>query len=701
MTFRRYRRWLSTLGLLAAAAAGGLTAQASRDSLLTVADYLDYERVGSPQVSPDGRQVIYTRVWVDKVKDRMASAIWIMDADGGRNRFLVEGSSPIWSPDGTRIAYVAASDAPKGAQIFVRWMDAEGATSQVTGLTQPPRSVRWSPDGKSIGFAAFVPKPNVWSIDLPAPPPNATWTPPPRVLDELHYRTDRQGFHDAGYLHLFVVPAEGGTPRQVTSGDWNVGLAYDGIRFSANWDWAPDGRTLYVDGLAEGDADLSLQDGNIYSVDLVTGERRRLTNERGLWTKPVVSPDGRWVAFVGHPYVDMTMATSSLYVMNADGSGKRDLSAGFDRDPAMFGNGELIWAPDGNGLYFAPEDRGSQNLVFAALDGSGVRPVTTGAQVFQLSSMSRAGVFFGTRATSTKPTDVVKVALAGGKPVTTQLTNVNDDLLLGRWLATVEEIWYPSTGGARIQGWIVKPPNFDPARRYPLLLEIHGGPQGMYSVGFDMMWQVFASAGYVVLYTNPRGSTGYGNAFMTAIENDYPGPDYFDLMAGVDSVIGRGYVDPSRLYVSGCSGGGILTSWVITHTTRFAGAAVRCPITNWISMAGHSDVPLFSHSFFEKPFWEDPTKWLEKSPVMHAEKVTTPTVFMTGVLDLRTPMAQSDEFYAALKMRGVPTKLLRFEGEWHGTESIPSNWMRTMLYMMSWFDQNGAKAGPRVGGGAR
>jgi dipeptidyl aminopeptidase/acylaminoacyl peptidase len=273
----------------------------------------------------------------------------------------------------------------------------------------------------------------------------------------------------------------------------------------------------------------------------------------------------------------------------------------------------------------------------------------------------------------------------------TQLTSVNDDVLPTRRLASAEEIWYPSTGGARIQGWIVKPPDFDPNKKYPMLLEIHGGPQGMYGVGFDMMWQVFAANGYVVLYTNPRGSTGYGDTFVRAIEKQYPGPDYDDLMAGVDTVIGRGYVDPKQLYVSGCSGGGKLSSWVIGHTTRFAGAAVRCPVINWMSMAGSSDVPLFSHSFFDKPFWEDPMTWLKQSSLMYVGNVTTPTLLMTGNLDMRTPMTQSEEYYAALKMRGVPTKLLRFENEWHGTESMPSNWMRTMLYMMSWFKEHGAK----------
>jgi dipeptidyl aminopeptidase/acylaminoacyl peptidase len=190
-----------------------------------------------------------------------------------------------------------------------------------------------------------------------------------------------------------------------------------------------------------------------------------------------------------------------------------------------------------------------------------------------------------------------------------------------------------------------------------------------------------------VLYTNPRGSTGYGSAFGNAIQRAYPSVDYDDLIAGVDAVIAKGYVDTTRMYVGGCSGGGVLSSWVIGHTNRFAAAAVRCPVINWLSFAGQTDVPLFTYNFFDKPFWEDPQHWLKFSPLMYVGKVTTPTLIMTGELDLRTPMAQSEEYYAALKMRGVPTALLRFEGEYHGTSSRPSNWMRTQLYMMSWYNK--------------
>jgi dipeptidyl aminopeptidase/acylaminoacyl peptidase len=252
-------------------------------------------------------------------------------------------------------------------------------------------------------------------------------------------------------------------------------------------------------------------------------------------------------------------------------------------------------------------------------------------------------------------------------------------------------VWYGSSGGARVQGWIVKPPTFDPSRKYPLVLEIHGGPHAMYGVGFNYMFQNFAANGYVVLYVNPRGSTGYGSTFGNAIYHAYPSVDYDDLMAGVDTVVGRGYVDTTRMYVSGCSGGGVLSSWVIGHTHRFAAAAVRCPVIDWISMAGQTDIPLFTYNFFDAPFWEKPDQWLKQSSLMYVGNVTTPTLLMTGELDLRTPIPQTEEFYSALKYRGVESVMLRFNGEYHGTGSKPTNFMRTQLYMMSWFQKHGGQ----------
>jgi dipeptidyl aminopeptidase/acylaminoacyl peptidase len=309
--------------------------------------------------------------------------------------------------------------------------------------------------------------------------------------------------------------------------------------------------------------------------------------------------------------------------------------------------------PDSAGVYFDAEDHGSRNIQFASVASGTVRPVTTGAHVLTMDSASSDLMAVGTETDPENPPDLVRYNLRRPGEVT-KLTSVNAGLLGGIHLAKTEEIDFTSSGDARVQGWVVKPPDFDVTKKYPLILEIHGGPFSMYSVAFNYMFQNFAANDFVVLYVNPRGSTGYGTAFSGGIDHNYPGPDYDDLMAGVDATIAKGFVDTTRMYVSGCSGGGVLSSWVIGHTDRFAAAAVRCPVTDWLSMTGNTDIPLFTYSFFQKPFWEDPSEWLSHSSVMAAGKVTTPTLLMTGVLDRRTPMPQTEEYYAALKVRACP-----------------------------------------------
>jgi dipeptidyl aminopeptidase/acylaminoacyl peptidase len=376
--------------------------------------------------------------------------------------------------------------------------------------------------------------------------------------------------------------------------------------------------------------------------------------------------------------------------MNADGSGSQKITT-LDRDP-----GGILWARDGSGVYFSVAREGTSNVYFAPAAGGGPTAVTTGVHVLTASSLSRTGIGAAVSTTFTEAPNVVRVDLprgGRGTPNTTQLTHVNEDLLSRMKLATEERIVARSTGNTEVEGWIVKPANFDPSKRYPLLFEIHGGPHGMYNVAFNPVYQNFAASDFVVLYTNPRGSTGYGSAFGNAIYHNYPGPDYDDLMAAVDATVAKGYIDTDRMYVGGCSGGGVLSSWVIGHTDRFAAAAVRCPVIDWLSFAGHTDIPLFTYAWFEKPFWEDPKPWLDHSSLMYVGNVKTPTLLMTGELDMRTPMPQTEEYYAALKMRGVPAALLRFEGEYHGTGSKPTNWMRTQLYMMSWYGQ-WTKKGP-------
>lgn len=656
------------------------------DTLFTVAKYLDYEQVADAQIAPDGTQIVYTRRHVDKIDDRWESSLWIMNVDGSRNRFLAKGSSPRWSPDGSRIAFFNDGE-PSGSQIFVRYMDAEGATSQVTRVSEPIGDLRWSPDGRSIAFSMFVPKTSTWQIDMPAAPTGARWTAPPKYITDLHYRQDRRGFNRSGHTHLFVVPADGGTARALTSGEWNVGARFDGQAGGVSYDWSLDGRTVFVVGFDDANADMNYRNSNIYGVDVASGAKKRLTVQDGVWNGVAVSPDGRRIAYQGVPASKASYTASELYVMNVDGGAPRKLTS-IDRDP-----GGVHWARDGGGVFFTVSESGTSNIYFAPVSGAGATKLTTGTHMLSLASLSRSGVGAGSRSSPHQPADIVRIDLTkrGAAATVTQVTNVNADVLANVRLGDVERIVAKSGGNTEIEGWVVKPPSFDARRKYPLIMEIHGGPHGMYNVAFNPMYQNFAANGFVVLYTNPRGSTGYGSTFGNAIEKNYPGPDYDDLMASVDALVAKGYIDTERMYVGGCSGGGVLSSWVIAQTDRFAAAAVRCPVTNWISMAGTTDVPLFTFQWFEKPFWEDPKAWLEHSTLMHVGKVKTPTLLMTGELDLRTPMPQTEEYYVALKMRGIPAALLRFEGEYHGTSSRPSNWMRTQLYMMSWYNKHPAR----------
>lgn len=641
--------------------------QAAPANRLTIADYFNWEDVASPSLSPDGRQIIYTRTWTDQLNDKRESSVWIMNADGTRNRFLVKGSDAKWSPDGTRISYIAPGE-PGGAQIWVRYMDAEGATTQITRLTESPDNVEWSPDGKSLAFGMLVRQSEDMRIAMPTPPKGAKWTEPPRVVTKVKYRADRQGFLENGLRQLFTVPADGGTPRQVTTGEW----AANGTT------WMPDGKRLLFTSLRTPDAEYAWRESEIYAVDVASGAISALTKRKGPDNNPTPSPDGRYVAYAGYDSTDATWKDAILYVMDADGGNVRALTEKLDRSPAG-----MLWSPDGSGVYFNVENEGSKNLYFVSLKGD-VRQVTKGVQVLTVTDLGKSFMAVGVNTTPTKPNDIV--AFDVRTPTLKQLTEVNADVLAGKQLATTEEVWYTSVDGYKIQGWIVKPAGFDASKKYPLMLEIHGGPHSMYNVAFNFSRQDHASNGYVMLYTNPRGSTGYGSAFGNAIKNAYPGKDYDDLMAGVDTVLNRGFVDNNRMYVFGCSGGGVLTSWIVGHTNRFAAASANCPVTNWMSFVGTTDGSSWYYNFAKYP-WDDPSEHLRRSPLMYVGNVQTPTMLMTGVNDLRTPMGQTEEYYEALKVRKVPTAMIRFNNEWHGTSSTPSNFIRTQLYLRSWFDK--------------
>jgi dipeptidyl aminopeptidase/acylaminoacyl peptidase len=679
----RIRNFCSALVMLALFACVAVAAE-PRDRL-SIDQFLDWEYVQSPQISPDGSQIVYTRRWTDKINDTYVDEVWIMSADGSHNRFFVKGSQARWSPDGRRIVYVAPGQ-PQGAQLFVKWLDSPGET-QLTHLERSPGGPQWSPDGKRIAFTMLVPATQQFKITMPQRPAGAKWVDAPRVVDRLDYRSDGSGWRPEGYTHIFVVADEGGTPKQLTQGDYNESGA----------EWMPDSETIVFTSLRKPDAEYIFRDSEIYAASVKTGDVRALTDRNGPDSNPAVSPDGRLIAYTGFDQTDDTYRINKLYLMNADGTNKRLLTGDYDRAVS-----NMEWARDGSGIYFTAEDRGTDNLWFVSTRGGAPRQVTQGTHQFRYGSMSRDGLVTGTLTAPQTPANVVAFNLKQPANIR-QLTNVNADVLEGRKLGAVEEIWYDSVGGKKIQGWIVKPPDFDASKKYPLILYIHGGPHTMYGVGFNFEFQNHAANNYVVLYTNPRGSTGYGEQFGNAIKNAYPGDDYTDLMNGVDEVIKRGYIDANNLFVCGGSGGGVLTSWIVGHTDRFAASVVMKPVVNWYSFVGTTDSSSWYYNFAKLP-WEDPAEHLRRSPITYVGNVKTPTMVMDGELDLRTPIEQTEQYYRALKLRHVPTLMVRLPDEYHGfnadfTNRHPSNRIAQILYLRGWFEKyKRTSASPAVAG---
>lgn len=642
--------------------------------------YLDFERASSPQISPDGKTILYTRRSVDKMNDRNHSEIWRVNADGTKHAFVTRGANVTWSPSGDRIAYTAKGRLGK-SQIFVRYMDAEGLTSQITRESVSPRNFEWSPDGKHIAFIARTIKKNTWSVPLKGKPVGAKWQADPVQIDQLNYRQDRVGITNTGYDHIFIVPADGGTARQITKGDWNVSVRILGaIATAGSLSWSADGAHLYFDGQPKDNADIDVFKSIVYRVNVSSGVVEPLTPKDGYFHSPVVSPDGQYVAYVGaEEWATQSYRLGHLYLMKADGSNQKRLVGDLPDSPA-----DVMWLPDSKGLAFTYDHHGSRNMHQVTVAGK-ISRVSSGQQVISLASVAKNGAMAMTVTSPHQPADVY--IQKRGRPMR-RLTDLNADIFKGITLGEVKEVWYTSTENTKVQGWMVMPPNYDKDKKYPLILYIHGGPHAMYNVGFNFKFQDLAAAGYVVLYTNPRGSTGYGADFANAIQGMYPGKrDGADLLKGVDAAIKTGAVDPDRLFVTGCSGGGILTTYMVAVTDQFKSAVARCPVTSWIAMAGYSDVPVWVYRFFKKPFWEDASDWLANSTLQMVGKVKTPVLLMTGDKDLRTPFAEAEQYFSALKMRGVPTRLIAMRGEYHGTGTIPSNWLRTQAYTKAWFEK--------------
>ena len=648
------------------------------DGKFQLIDIFQLEYAADPRISPDGQHIVYVRSFMDIMSDRRRSNLWILRSDGSDHRPLTSGNenhrSPRWSPDGRRLLYLSGEeDSP---QIYCRWMDT-GQSARLSRLQNPPSDVSWSPDGSQIAFSMLVPVPSDTFASMPPKPKGAEWAEPATVIRKLRYRSDGAGYLKDGYFHLFVLPAEGGTPRQITSGDFN----HRGPR------WTPDGRSLIFSANRHDDWEYEPRNSEIYEVNIASRQIKALTDRKGPDTNPSISPDGEGIAYLGYDDHYQGYQVTRLYLMNRDGSGSRLVTGGFDRDVR-----NLNWSADGGGLYFQYDEHGNTKVGFVTLDGR-VETLAGDIGGMSLGRPYSAGTYSvaedGTYAfTLSRPDFPADVAVGHSGTKATQLTRLNEDLFGNMELATVEEIWFKSSfDGRDVQGWIAKPPGFDRSKTYPLILEIHGGPFANYGDRFSAEFQLYAAAGYVVLYINPRGSTSYGEEFGNLIHHNYPGQDYDDLMSGVDAVVAEGYVDEDELFVTGGSGGGVLSSWIVGKTGRFAAAVVAKPVINWYSWSLTADNYAFYYKYwFPGPPWEHMEHYMKRSPLSLVGNVTTPTMLLTGEDDYRTPMSESEQYYQALKLRKVDAALVRIPGASHGIANRPSHLITKIAHILKWFE---------------
>lgn len=636
-----------------------------------------------PQISGDGSRIAYVRMSADIMQDKVVPSIWLVDPTSGRQQPLVAGKgahhSPRWSYDGKRLAYVS-SDGSGPPQLYVLWLES-GARVKITDLPDSPGNIAWSRDGTRIAYTMRVPGEGLQLGSQPANrPEGADWAKPLEVIDRVSYRYDGGGYAQPGYDHIFVVSSEGGAPRQVTFGDFD-----DGGPLS----WSLDGRSIIFSANRRPDWQHEIMDTDVYSADVASGALTRLTRRYGPDQQAVISPDGKRIAYLGFDDVHRSYEDTELYVMNVDGSDVRSLTARLDRSIDT-----VQWAGNSRELYVSYDNRGEKRVARVDMGGkietvadglaAGThfdRPYTGGEF-----SVSRQGLVIYTAGTSTEPADLWK---AHRWPGATRLTDLNGTWIDAKAMAPVRKLPVTAPDGRAIDAWLVTPPDLRPGQKAPLILEIHGGPNTAYGPAFATDMQLYAARGYAVLYTNPRGSTSYGEAFANLIDRNYPGPDYQDLIAAVDAAIADGVADPDNLFVTGGSGGGVLTAWIVGKTDRFKAAATQKPVINWTSEALTMDsTPFTSRYWFDKRPWEDPMTYWNRSPLSLVGNVKTPTLVVVGSEDYRTPVSESEQYYAALQIRGVPTALVKVPDASHGSIAArPSQAAAKAAAILDWFDK--------------
>jgi dipeptidyl aminopeptidase/acylaminoacyl peptidase len=645
----------------------------------TGSDLFDLEVATDPQISPDGRSIAYVRKSNDVMTDKARSTIWLIDVASGQQRPLVAGtstySSPRWSPDGMRLAYVAAESG--SAQLYVRWM-ASGESARITGLPDGPDSIAWSPDGRRIAYSMFVPDDGMKLGSTPPKPEGAKWADPLQVINAVTYRFDGAGYFKPGYTQIFWVPADGGSPTQLTFGATNAGGPVT---------WTPDSRSVLFSADLSKNWEREPNESEIYRISINGGAPVALTSRKGPDGSPAVSPDGRQIAYIGNDDDGRAYKDTQLSVMNLDGSGRRVLTARLDRAV-----NNPVWAADGRSIYVQYDEHGSNRVARVSLDGS-VRDVAAGLTGSGLDrpysggefSVSRNGVVAVTTGDHLHPSDI---GVANGG-IVRRLTHLNEQLQ-AKVLGQPQKLAVVSNYDKRqIDAWMITPPDFDPNKKYPLVLEIHGGPWAAYGPTFSTDDQLYAAAGYVVVYANPRGSTSYGQEFASQIEQNYPSHDYDDLMSAVDAAIATGHVDSTNLFVTGGSGGGVLTAWIVGKTDRFRAAATQKPVIDLASFALTTDFAAgFSPYWRKERPWEDPQGYWKFSPLSLVGNVKTPTLVVVGSEDYRTPVSEAEQYYTALQMRGIPTALVKVPGASHGgIAARPSQAAAKASAILAWFDK--------------
>jgi dipeptidyl aminopeptidase/acylaminoacyl peptidase len=665
--------------LLAVLAFAGISSAADTSKFFDAMDVFDLEWADNPQVSPDGKTIVYVRQANDIMKDRVKSSLWQVKADGSEHKPLHSGltnsSSPRWSPDGKKIAYISSESGSR--QIHMLWVES-GITGVISQLQESPSSLSWSPDGKWLAFTMSIKSSAKPIAKARSKPEGASWAEKPIVVTTTRYQYDGQGIVEPAYRHVFVVPADGGAARQLTSGNFNH---YGSLA------WSKDSQQIYFSAHRSEDWELISGESDIYAVNVASNELTQITNQSGAESSPVISNDGKTLAFNHKVRRPLAYTPEHLAVMNLKTKKITLLTEKLDGDATDF-----MWSQDDQSLYFSYQERGLQKLGNVTLDKkiTEISPSVGGTTIGRpyLSGSFHLGgeTIAYTHGNSQRPADIGVIGSAGAKV----LTSLNEDVLAHRTLGKVNEIVYPSTAdGQEIQGWYITPPDYDPAKKYPLILEIHGGPHLAYGPHFSAELQMMAAAGYIVFYNNYRGSLSYGENFALLLQYKYSSEDDFaDHMSGIDALINKNIVDEDNLFIAGGSAGGIATAYALGLTDRFKAAVAAKPVINWLSkpLTADSMVHQIYHQFPGPP-WEHVEHYWKRSPLSLVGNVTTPTMLLTGENDRRTPISETEQFYQALQWRGIDSAMVRIPNTSHGIVNRPSNLITKVDHILAWFER--------------